>query len=382
MIRERIRSSLTAKLFAAQLLVIVAGALTLLLVAVSVAPGVFHEHLREVPGALGDAARNHVERGFRDAVLVALGTAIGASILTAVAVSWFLSRRVVRPIRDLASEADRIARGAYSERMPATGSDELGALGAAFDEMAASLESAERKRRELLADVAHELRTPLATIEGYLEGLADGVMAADDETWSVLGTEARRLRRLVEDLDKVSRAEAHQLDLRISPVQPAVLVEAAAGAAGPAFAAKGVELQTRLDSELPALHIDADRIGEVLANLLDNALRHTPKDGRVELSANQQGQNVELAVTDTGRGIAPDQLERVFERFFRADPARARTEGGSGIGLTIARAIVEAHGGRIRALSAGIGHGARFIVTIPVAQPAYAARDANDRDRF
>lgn len=371
---ERIRGSLTLKLFLAQLLVIVAGSLTLLLVAVSVAPGVFNGHVRDVPGTLSPSVVRHVEQGFRDAVLVALGVATAAAFLTALAVSWFVSRRLVRPIGELAAAARSVARGAYSERSPVAGSDELAVLARAFNDMASSLESAEGRRRELLTDVAHELRTPLATIDGYLEGLADGVVAADADTLNVLGTETRRLRRLVEDLEKVSRAEARQLDLRIVPTPAAELAEAAAAAMAPAFQAKGVALTWRADEGLPRLPVDRDRLGEVLANLLDNALRHTPKGGSVELGATHRGDVLELSVSDTGEGIAPDRLEAVFERFFREDAARSRASGGSGVGLTIARAITEAHGGRIRALSAGKERGARFIVTLPLSRRVGAAK--------
>ncbi len=211
--------------------------------------------------------------------------------------------------------------------------------------MATALESAERKRRELLTDV-----------EGYLEGRADGVVPADHETWHLLQAETARLRRLVDDLAKVSRAEEEERQLDL-PSTPDLLVAAAVQAPAPAYAAKGVALETKLDRRLPHVDVDPDRIAEVLANVLDNALRYTPTGGRVGVSAAGRGKQVELVVADTGEGIAPEHLERVFERFFRADPARARTAGGSGIGLAIARAIVEAHGGRAHAESEGLGWG-------------------------
>jgi signal transduction histidine kinase len=251
----------------------------------------------------------------------------------------------------------------------AANGDELAALGRAFNQMAAALEWTERHRRALLADLAHELRTPLATLEAYVEGLADGVVAADQEAWTVLQAELDRLRRLTEDLTAVSRAEEQRLDLRPSPVDPAVLVTRAIQAAEPAFAAKGVALQAHVDRGLPTVSVDPDRLGEVLANLLGNALRHTPSGGLVEVTAVGRGDEVEVAVTDDGEGIPPELLERVFERFFRVDPARSRNSGGgSGLGLTISRAIAEAHGGRMWAESAGRGRGARLVVrllTIP-----------------
>ncbi len=323
--------------------------------------------MRHALGVVPADVARHLDRAFDEATLVALGIAVGAALAAAAAVSLLVSIRVVRPIRQLGAAAQRIARGAYSARVSATGSDELSALAGAFNELAESLESAERKRRELLADVAHELRTPLATIEGYVEGLADGVVAPGEEAWSALETEAQRLRRLVDDLSKVSRAEERQLDLRVEPTAPGSLVEAAVQAAAPAYSAKGVLLRSSVEPRLPPVEADRDRLSEVLANLLANALRHTPAGGEVELSAAARGGAVELAVTDSGEGIRPEHLVRVFERFYRADRSRARSSGGSGIGLTIARALIEAHGGRIEAESEGPGRGARFVVSLPTA---------------
>jgi two-component system, OmpR family, sensor histidine kinase BaeS len=298
---------------------------------------------------------------------VALAIATIAALAAAVVASWLPAQRLTRPIRILGDAAERIGSGGYQARVPvAANGDELAALGRAFNQMAGALEATERHRRALLADLAHELRTPLATLEAYVEGLADGVVAADQEAWTVLQAELVRLRRLTEDLTAVSRAEEHRLDLRPRPVDPAVLVTRAIQAAEPAFAAKGVALQAKADQGLPQVGVDPDRLGEVLANLLANALRHTPTGGRVEVTAVGRGDEVEVAVTDNGEGIPPDLLERVFERFFRVDPARTRNSGGGGgLGLTISRAIVEAHGGRMWAESPGRGRGARFVVRLP-----------------
>ena len=360
-----LRRSLTAKLLAAQLLVILAGSATLALVALALAPSLFHAHVRDALGIVPEDVSRHLDEAFEDAVLVSLVIAIGAAAVTAAVASAFLAVRIVRPIRGLAAASQRIARGAYAARVPVGGSDELAALASSFNEMAASLESAERRRGELISDVAHELRTPLATIEGYVEGLRDGVVASDAATWMLLGTETGRLRRLVDDLHKVSLAEERQLDLRIVEIEPRSLVESAVRSAASAFEAKGVRLERRAEQRLPPIHVDPDRVGEVLTNLLDNALRHTSAGGRVEVRAEQRASDVELSVSDTGEGIAPEHLERVFERFFRADPARSRATGGNGIGLTIARAIVEAHGGTLRAESDGSGRGSRFVVALP-----------------
>ena len=366
----RLRRSLGAKLLAAQVLVIMAGSLTLAVVALAVAPGLFHYHARMALGTIPADTARHLDEGLAVAMLVALGAGTVVALLTAVGVSAFLARRIVRPIGALARAAERIAHGRYTARVPQGGSgDELAMLSGAFNTMAEALETSEQRRQRLLADLAHELRTPLATIDGYLEGVADGVMAADDEqTWAVLRAETGRLGRLVDDLNAVSRAEERQLELRLARWEPAKLVTAAVQAAAVAYQAKGVALVERVDPHLPRVAADPDRIGEVLANLLGNALRHTPSGGRVEVTAARHSRDVELAVSDTGQGIPPELLERVFERFWRADRARTRAEqGGSGIGLTITRAIVQAHGGHIRAQSHGVGSGARFVVTLPAA---------------
>jgi signal transduction histidine kinase len=277
-----------------------------------------------------------------------------------------VSIRVVRPVRALATAARHVAGGAYEARVPAEGVDEIGALARAFNEMAASLETSERRRRELLSDVAHELRTPVATIAGYVEGIVDGVVDANADVLETLKAETLRLGRLVDDLQKVSRAEERQLDLKLVAIRPEVLLDAAVQAAAPSFAAKGVLLERQAEPRLPAIALDPDRLGEVLANLLENALRHTPPGGRVGLEAVRRGDRIELSVSDDGDGIPAEHLDRIFERFYRVDRSRSRAEGGSGIGLAIARAIVGAHGGTIHAESDGEGRGARFVISLPV----------------
>jgi signal transduction histidine kinase len=360
----RARRSLTAKLLAGELLVIVVGSLTLLLVAVSLGPSLFRHHVRQALGYVPEDVARHLDHAYNEATLASLGIGIGAAVLAALAINVLVSIRVVRPVRALAAAASRIAGGAYTARVPVSGDDEIAVLASAFNGMAASLEAGERRRGELLADVAHELRTPLATIQGYVEGIADGVVQPSAETWAVLGAEVQRLRRLADDLQAVSRAEERQLDLHLERTAPAELVEAAVRAAAPAYRARGVSLETAVAPRLPQVDVDRDRLGQVLASLLENALRHTPGGGHVGVGARRSEDGVELSVVDDGEGIPAEQLDRIFERFFRGDPARTRGPGGSGIGLTIARAIVEAHGGRIRAESEGPGRGARFVVSL------------------
>lgn len=359
---------LGARLLAAQGLVILVGSATLLTLTLTLAPGLFRDHLRRAAGPVPPELAGHIDEAFTSAVILALAVAIVAAAVTAFAMSLLVTRRIVRPVAAMAAAARRIASGRYDVRMSDTAlGAEFHALGRALDEMATALAATERVRAELLRDVAHELRTPLATIRAYVEGLADGVLTPDADTAATLNGELSRMQRLIDDLDKVSRAEERQLDPHLAPVRPADLVAAAVEAARPAFTTKGVSLAADTEPGTPPVLVDPDRLHEVLTNLLDNALRHTPAGGRVTVAARRRGVAVELTVRDSGEGIPPDQLPRVFERFYRVDAGRSRTHGGSGIGLAIARALIEAHGGGIRAESQGPGEGAVFTVTLPAA---------------
>lgn len=366
--RARLASSLGAKLLAGQLFVVIAGAGALLLVALAVGPGIFHHHIRAALGYVPPDVERHLNMAYNDATLISLGAAVGAAVLIALAVSLIVSARVVSPVKAFAAAAERIAGGSPGARVPERGSDELAKLARSFNAMAWSLEQAEQNRRQLLADVAHELRNPLATVESYVEALADGVLPTDAENLGAIRAETMRLNRLVNDLQRVSRAEAHQLDLRPALVDLGQVVQDAVKATTPAYASKDVALETDIPARSLAIELDRERIAEVLANLLANALRHTPAGGRVRVSVDEHEKVAEIAVSDSGDGIAPEHLERVFERFFRVDPARSRDSGGTGIGLAIVRAIVEAHGGTVTAESGGIGQGAIFIVRLPISQ--------------
>lgn len=365
MISRRLRRSFGLRLLAAQLLVVLAGALTLLAVALGVGPILFDRHIRDSLGVVPPDVARHLDMAFNQSTLVALGLATAAAIATALAVSWFVSSRVTHTIGALAVASGNLARGSYDTRVPVVGEDEVGALARSFNEMAAMLEQTERRRRELLSDVAHELRTPLATIDGYAEAISDGVIQADDRIWAAIRTEIARLARLADDLNKVSRAEERQLDLRTRSTEPGAIVNAAIAAAAPSFAAKRVTLRADIADRVPSLRADPDRLGEVLANLLENALRHTPAGEHVTVSAAAQSDRVEIAVSDSGEGIPPAHLPRIFERFYRVGSARDRASGGSGIGLAIAKAIVEAHGGTIHAESAGTGRGTTVRLRLP-----------------
>ncbi len=369
--------SLRSRLFLTYLLVIASGVGVLLLITFVVAPDI-HDRLMhnvieyDASGMHNDMAgmETALTEAFRAAIFQALLLSASAAILTAVAVSLVVSARIVTPLRRLLAASRRIAAGHYAERVPENEAAELGALAQQFNIMAAELEAAERRRVALIGDVAHELRTPLATIEGYAEGLLDGVVEPGAETWAILHEEARRLRKLVQELQELSRAEARQLHLHLAPIKPAELVKRAITRIEPQFADHDIGLIDQVNSGLPDVRADTDRIIQVLINLLGNALRYTPAGGNVIVRAERQDAQIVFQVIDTGIGIAPEHLPHLFERFYRVDKARSRAMGGSGIGLTIAKALVEAHEGRVWAASEGMGKGALFSFTLPIADSA------------
>ncbi len=361
---------LAARLFAAQALIVLAGAATLVVIAVVVAPGLFRDHLRRAVGTVPPDLSRHLDQALARALLVSLAVAVAAALVTALAVGWFIARRLTRPIAAMAGAAAGIAGGRYDARVPPSRlGPEFAVLDNAFNRMAATLQGTERRRRDLLADLAHELRTPIATIDSFLEGVEDGIIPATDATWQTMREQTARLRRLVDDVNALSRAEERQLDLRREPVDVNDLVGAAVRASGARFADKGVALEQVAAADPARVSADPDRLREILDNLLDNALRHTPPGGSVTVTVTTRPSAIAVAVTDTGNGVAAEHLPHVFDRFYRADPARARGTGGSGIGLTIARALARAHDGDLVAASDGSGHGATFTLTLPVRSP-------------
>jgi signal transduction histidine kinase len=287
------------------------------------------------------------------------------AVAIAVVLAFFLSRRTLTPVKALTSAAERLGRGDFSQRVQIKDKGELGELAQTFNSMAGDLEHAEKLRQNMVADVAHELRTPLSNIQGYLEALRDGVMKPDKETIRSLYDEASLLSRLVDDLQELSLAEAGELKLVLRAEDIGGLIRQAVAAVEAQKKAKGLSLAVELP-ELPPVNIDSRRIGEVLRNLLENAVAHTGKGDTITVTARQLDRLVEISVTDSGEGIPAKELPNIFERFYRVDKSRARATGGSGLGLTIARRLVEAHGGRIEVQSEP-GKGSRFAFTVPVA---------------
>lgn len=359
-------ASFGTRLFVALTVVVIGCAVSAWLVASALAPGIFHDHLGQA-GIHDSSQAAHVEEAFTQAIVLAWGLAVAIAVLLALAVSWYITRRVQRSLVAVTTSAARIAGGRYDTRVHSPGlGREFDELAVTVNELARRLDATETTRRRMLADLGHEMRTPIATLDSYLEALDDGVRTFDDDTRQVLRSATGRLERLVEDITAVSRAEEHLTRIRPVPTTTTTLVTHAVQAAQERYDNKGVALRAHIQDSA-AVSVDPDRLGQVLGNLLDNALRHTPRGGVVTLSTRRVGhRHVEIAVTDTGEGIAHDHLDHLFDRFYRADTARDRRHGGSGIGLTITRALVEAHHGRIRAHSDGPGHGAQFTIELPI----------------
>ena len=364
MLRQR---GLRARLLAGNLVVIFAALGSVFIAVSSVGPGYFAEAMGHAPGdpngELMDAA---TLAAFGGAVRTALVLAIMVGLAVAVVVSLAASLPIAGPIRRMASAARRIAAGNYAERVAAVGSDEIADLAMSFNVMAGSLEATERRRIQLVGDVAHELRTPLTTLDVYLEGLQDGVVPATPATWQLLRGETARLTRLVDDLQDLWRAEAHQLALRIETVDARAAVSAIVERWRPAAAERAVELKLELPDGPVSGLFDRGRFEQIVDNYLSNAIRYA-HGSTVAVNLRGEGDAVVVAVRDGGVGLTAEQRAHLFERFYRVDPSRSRSAGGAGIGLAIVRALAEAMGGRAWAESEGPGRGANFQVALPAA---------------
>lgn len=305
-------------------------------------------------------------RAFVQQELAALFTRgiITAAIIGVVAGVW-LSHTLVAPLQRLEKGAQAIAAKDLSYRVPVRGSREIRAVADSFNQMARQLETAETLRQNLLADVAHELRHPVHVLKGNLQAILDDVYPLNKEEIARLVDQTQHLTALINDLHELAQAEAQQLAMHKQPTDVAQLVKDVTAVFKPAAAAKQVDLQVELLGAIPTLDVDASRIRQVLHNLLDNALRHTPENGRIHVTVQQTEAGLQIKVADSGAGIKPEELPHVFDRFYRSDSARSREQNSAGLGLAIARAIVEAHGGRISAASPGPGQGSTFSLTLP-----------------
>lgn len=330
-------------------------------------PPLFREHLHRAGVPAFSDEQFHAEQAYRSATAISLAVALGVATLAALVVTWYFSRRLQRSVTEVSYAATAVADGRYDIRVtPPHLGDDFDALAEAFNRMAAGLESVETTRRQLLGDLAHEIRTPVSVLEAYMEALEDGVETLDADTIGMLRDQTRRLVRFSDDVNALSHAEESRTSIEPTWVDPAALLSTTLTAAADRYAAREVALTSRVPAHLPRLWADPERLGQVLGNLLDNALRHTPGGGRVEVTAGHRHELLVIEVTDTGDGIAAEHLPHLFERFYRVDAARDRAHGGAGIGLAIAKALVEAQRGHITARSDGPGTGSTFTIALPL----------------
>ena len=377
-----IRRHLGWKIFISYLVVILIGAIVLATAAEFVIPRSFDRHLAAMGSMMVDMMGSSMMgmelnadlfTNFRSAVNEALTIAAFAAVISAIMVSIFVSRQVATPVQEMMVASRYIAAGHYDERVNVPGNlskddlDELSQLALSFNQMAEKLEKVESMRRQLIGDVSHELRTPLTAIKGSMEGLMDGVLPENDETYMGIYREADRLQILVNDLQELSRVEAGAYELDLHPLDVLVVISAVVKRLELQFKEKGVLLEVDVPDDLPSIQADEDRIGQVLLNLVGNALQFTPSGGSVVVSAAQRNKEIKISVSDTGIGISPEDIENIFTRFYRVDKSRSRAGGGSGIGLTISKYLVEAHGGRIWVESAGLDRGSTFTFSLPSA---------------
>ncbi len=383
---EYFRGHLGAKLILSYLAIIVVGVTVLIFTSQSILPTSFNRHMAGMGMTLAPGASAGVMNGmmggqgfggydsmsqlyadFRASFNEALMYATFAATVVAIILSLYLSRNVLAPIQAMSLASQRIAAGRYDERVEVPGEDELAQLAHHFNQMAEKLDQVEGMRRRLIGDVSHELRTPLTAIKGSMEGLMDGLLPANQETYQQIHAEADRLNRLVDDLQELSRVEARAYELNLRPLDISLLLRTVTKRLSPQFESKHISLELNVAPDLPRVFADEDRIIQVLTNLTGNALQYTPEAGTITISAHRSDREVQITIHDTGIGIPAEHLSNIFDRFYRVDKSRSRRAGGgSGIGLTIARALVEAQGGRIWAESAGEGQGSSFTFTLPI----------------
>ena len=376
------RRSLVVRLLAANLIIVVVAAAALFVTARLVGPRLFDTEVRQIgmrygwsqgggPGRQGGdgpvqqaaLVEEELNAAFTDSLDLALLVAALVGVVTAAGAAVVVSRRLVRPIEEVGAAVRDIADGDYGRRVPTPGDRELAELADDVNALGDTLAATEERRARLVSDLAHELRTPITSLDGFVEGLEDGVFEPDAETLAAIRSETARLGRLADDLGALSRTDEHAFDLALRDADLGEVAAAAAGAMAAAYRTAGVDLDVAVAPDVP-VRVDTDRMGQVFANLLRNALEHTPAGGSVTVSADRAGDRAVASVADTGTGSAPGDLERVFDRFVRLDSGGAA--GGTGIGLTIARGIVDAHGGALRAASEGRGRGTAFEVSLPL----------------
>jgi histidine kinase len=371
---KRLRWRLIASQFWVALVGVAIMMLATRLIILSTAPEVIRPKLVALlqdPGLILPTERSLI-LAFRNAVLLSVMVAATGAIAAGVVSSIVLRRTLISPLRLMAEGSRRIANGRYGERVgvPDNSGETMAELVTNFNQMAESLEQVEQQRVTLLANITHELRTPLTGLKGYLEGLLDGLFPNTEETFGWMLLEVDRMGRLVEDIQKLSRAEAGQFDLHLEAFDVCQVARRVQAQLLPQAQAKGVTFEMETPDAPIQAFADADRTAQIMINLASNALRYTPEGGRISIHVRPEVRHIHISVQDTGIGIPADALPYIFERFYRVDQSRARSSGGSGIGLTISRHFAWAMGGEITTSSPGEGQGSTFTFILPAASRA------------
>jgi two-component system sensor histidine kinase BaeS len=359
------RRLITQLLVGQSILIGVAG-LTLMGTALLLAPPIFLRHMREA-GIDTTIAQQHISEAFTGAFSISLAIAMTSALVIAGIIAWYMMRRITQPIEQLALLAEALASGSSAPEAVLIGSTpEIDRLATALTGMASELSQIQEDQARMLRDLAHELRTPIATIGALVDGIEDGVVKGDAHSWETMRDQLNRLNRLSRDVRDVSQSYDQSLSTLKAPADPIEIGASAISAWTRRYDAKGVHLEMQAAVNIPTIHVDPIRVGQILSNILENALRHTPKGGSVFLLIVNIDRAVSFTIRDTGDGIAPHQLPHIFERLYRGDNARRSGDAGSGLGLTIARKIAESHGSSLTATSEGLGHGSTFNLTVPI----------------
>ncbi len=354
--------TLRSRLALSHVVVVLGIATTVLAVGRLTAPAFYRDHIGMMGGMMGgDAMTTDLQAATIRALNQALIVSVGVGLFVALVAAWFASKRLVEPIDEVRLATRKLAEGNYGERVVPPAEAELAGLAGDVNRLADSLATTEQRRMRLLTDFAHEFRTPLATVEGYMEALLDGVLEPSPEIFGSIALEAARMKRLADDLGLLSRAEEGALHLEPADVDVGALVSAVCDRLSPQFLDKGVEL-TCEGGPIATVRGDPDRLLQAVTNLVGNALSYTDAGGTVRVDWTVDKGAAVISVIDTGRGIRAEDRDRIFERFYRADRT---VPGGTGVGLTISRGIARLHGGDISVHSEGPGRGSRFELSLP-----------------
>ena len=349
-----------------QSFLIIVNGLVLVVTALAIAPSIFNRHLHDA-GVVSENARLHVLEAYIASFNASLLIALFFSIIISGGLSWYFMVRIVKPIKGVAIFAEMLASGDLDAQAPIENSiPELNRLTEALAGMSVDLALSRQEQSRLLSDLAHELRTPISTVLAIVDGIEDTVIVPDAHTWKTIRDQLERVNRLSHDVRAVTQNSEKLLSTMSTAVNPGDIASAAFDAWSPRIERKGIEFELEIEPELPQIYVDPQRIGQVLSNLLENALRYTAAGGKLSLKVKKEFGQTLFSVVDSGQGIEPHQLPHIFDRLYRGDAARHSGDSGSGLGLTIARSIAQSHGGMLTAISGGRDQGSTFTLSLPI----------------